>query len=273
MRKRESLAVSLTIVVVLVFSSPAFAALDGLVGLMYDDDTSTLNPVVSTADVYDGSVSPPAGTAYEAASNPKDAAWSTDGDKLVINAPDNSYYAYNSTPLASASKWSVEFEVKLHDAGTDTGDDVGLAVDLRNGGDGTGIVIAKNYVTLRSGDGSTYTKIAGPHEANNTSNSEGTGFNRFRMAYDGTNIYVWRDELDGSGWKPIADETTGLTARSATGDLLNFGDFAYASSNSAVHAEIDYMVFDLTGAYGVPEPATMFVMVASAMACLLRKRG
>ena len=272
MRKRESLAVSLTIAVVLVFSSPAFAVLDGLVGLMYDDDTSTLNPVVSTADVYDGTVSPPAGTTYEASSNPKDAPWSTDGDKLVINAPDNSYFAYNSTPLASASKWSVEFEVKLHDAGTDTGDDVGLSVDLRNGGDGTGIVIAKNYVTLRTG-GSTYAKITGPHEANNTSNSEGTGFNRFRMAYDGTNIYVWKDELDGNGWKPIADETTALTPRSVSGELLNFGDFAAASSNSALHAEIDYMVFDLTGAYGVPEPATMFVMVASAMACLLRKRG
>lgn len=272
MRKRESLAVSLTIAIVLVFSAPAFAVLDGVVSLMYDDDTSTLNPAVSTAEVYDGSTSPPAGTTYQASTVPKDAAWSTDGDKLVINAPDASYYAYNSTPLSSASKWTVEFEVKLHDAGTSTADDAGVAVDVRNGGDGTAIVIAKNYVTLRTGS-STYAKIAGPYEANNTSNSESTGFNRFRMAYDGTNIYVWKDELDGAGWKPIADETSSLTARSTAGELLNFGDFATAASNSALHAEIDYIVLDLTGAYGVPEPATMFVMAASALAWLLRKRG
>lgn len=272
MKKRESLVVSLSIVIGLFVSAPALAVLDAVVPYMYDDDTGTLHPSLATASVYDGSASPPAGSAYQASTGLKDAAWSTDTDKLIVNAPTDSYWTYNGTSLASADKWTVEFEVKLHDAGTGSDDSAGLAVDLRNGGVGTCIVVGKNYVTLRTGS-STYVKIAGPYEANNVSNAEASGFNRFRMAYDGVDIYVWRDELDGTGWKKIADESTALSARSVSSNVLNFGDFATSASTSALHAEIDYIAFDVTGAYDVvPEPTTMLVIMVASLACLARKR-
>ncbi|NIA06717.1 MAG: PEP-CTERM sorting domain-containing protein, partial [Actinobacteria bacterium] len=216
-------------------------------------------------DIYGGDISPPSTVNYTSAYTPNDNAWSTDGsDLLTVNSQGTSY-SYNKTILDSAfTHWTVEFKVRLRHAGTGDGDGDGFAVEVRKNGVGTGIVVEKDGVSHRAGS-STYTQIVSAYNVANADND----FNTFRMAYDGSTIYVWRDALDGSGWKLLADN---LSPRSQTGGQLGFGDFT-SGTYATLDADVDFVAFDLTGAWNpVPEPATLMVLVSGMAVCLLRKR-
>ena len=154
--------------------------------------------------------------------------------------------------VGTDTSWTVEVRAKVT---ASSGSQPGLHVAAGSTAHGIWLDIATDAVQINS----TYGTVVTIDSLDNA-----TDFHTYRLACDETTdaLYVWRDGVS---------LTDGITVPNNTRGRLLFGD---ASSNGHGAAAIDYFRWD-TGAYSVPEPGTlglMLVAVASSSLFYTRRR-
>ncbi len=97
-----------------------------------------------------------------------------------------------------------------------------------------------------------------------------TGFHTVRIAYEGNNSYfVWVNEILLNDGLTTLDGFTGNNPTFNDFGALFVGDFSTGIDGDWA---VDYIRYDDTGAYAIPEPTVVGLMTLAAFGLIVRRR-
>ena len=266
MRKRESRAVYLSVVITLLIVAPAFAIVPtpyGSFGHVYEMNFAGWK----TTDTGTG------GGWTLTEWDTTGTGWAQGGGSITHSNNLEAAYDLMSAqdglnPVGGATAWTLEINAQVTASGAQigSGDDPpgGLYVGIKNSASvATELVIQSSGIMLRSSGA--WISLGGG------SNSDGHHTTRV-VKYAGGSLEVYRDGATNAlGGQNYAPDTNG----NAYTSFVVVGDASYKNDTpdqlDGVTADVDYVAFDIGTAYA-PEPATLIVMLSGMAACLLVKR-
>ena len=261
MRKRESYVVSLSIIASFLIVAPAFAVEPWVAYTSFDNiyDMNAPNPWVAGDWTITGT---------------SGGAWTASGTSLDYSDTHNAemefglWNAGGANPVGASTTWTYEVNARVNANGPEAGGTwppAGLWIGIMNQADELSeLVIRTDSVQLRKSDG-TWATAAVAVDSN---------FHTIRMVRDSDgSVKVYRDQTDNQGGPILVSDTVNDNEPSYTdASVVCFGDIAFqGGADDGLDAEINYLAFDLDNAYA-PEPATMILLAAGSLACILRKR-
>lgn len=251
MRTRESHAVCLSVLIILLTVAPAFA---------FEQDP--LNGYQDFANVYEMNSPWNTGSAWAHYTSGTAATWddtSSPGFLIETSPAADNYDSWSRTGLGASTTWSFELRARVNSQGTYAGGSdapAGLFLRARNSsGDQIELVMQTNAIKMRN-SGSTWVTI---------DTDSNTSYSTIRIARDGAKVRIYRNGSTALLGGQEFDVGSGTAS-----DSIRFGDNAGGTQGSA-NFDIDYLAFDAGGAY-IPEPATLMLLASGLAVCLLAKR-